>query len=450
VDWDEDGRKDLILGERDGYIRIYLNTNTDADPVFNGYDNLLLNGNTYDVGYSSSPDICDWDNDGKKDLLVGDDNGYVYLLINTGTNGAPLFTTAVQIQNGLSALDVGSRASPFVFDWNGDGKKDLLVGETYGNLHYFENIGSDEAPVFDGTTTLETYDGVVIDVGHYSRFVVCDWNNDAINDIVCGYYDTSSSPTGGVRVFLGGYDLFADLAVVSFSGPAQALPGQEIGDDVDLRIVNQGNVRCTSFEIQFYLSSDADITTSDEPLVLGEVDIPSLEAGEEIDVTANAGMAIPADTPIGTYYIGPLVDYKDVISESDENNNATAQQILVDAVDPIPDIKIDGKDGTVVVQQTAEVSLTVSLLDGEMQGDPQDWWVIAKKGGSYYSWVFTVPWHWVPGVSRTYVGPLFDLAPYELHYGTIPVGTWNITFAVDAPDNIFQGTYMDEGRVISF
>ncbi len=442
--------KDLVLGERDGYVRVYLNTNTDADPVFNGFDYVQLSGGTYDVGASSSPYICDWDNDGRKDLLVGDDNGYVYLLINTGTNAAPVFTSAVQIQNGSSALDVGTRASPVVFDWNQDGKKDLLVGETYGNLHYFENLGTDPVPVFNGSTTLEIYDGTEINVGYYPRFEIYDWNNDAINDIVCGYYDTSSSPSGGVRVFLGGHDLFADLAVVSFSGPVQALPGEEIGPGVDLRIVNQGNVRCTSFEIQFYLSDDAEISNTDEPLIAGNVNITSLDAGEEIDVVVNPSMAIPADTPIGTYYIGLIVDDGDAIPESDENNNDSSYQILIDAIDPVPDIKVDGKDGTVVIQQTAVVSMTVSLLDGVMQGQSQDWWVIAEKGGNYFSWVFTVPWHWTPGVSRTHVGPLFDLAPYELHNGTIPVGTWNIVFAVDAPDNTYQGTYIDKIRIISF
>lgn len=39
--------------------------------------------------------------------------------------------------------------SPCVVDWNGDGKKDLLVGEFHSQkLKYYENIGENENPKF--------------------------------------------------------------------------------------------------------------------------------------------------------------------------------------------------------------------------------------------------------------------------------------------------------------
>ena len=43
-----DGNKDLIAGDYTGNIRIYLNTNTDANPLFNGYSYLLVNGYKFD------------------------------------------------------------------------------------------------------------------------------------------------------------------------------------------------------------------------------------------------------------------------------------------------------------------------------------------------------------------------------------------------------------------
>jgi hypothetical protein len=37
VDWDNDGRKDLVVGQYDfGYITLYLNQGTDINPVFSG------------------------------------------------------------------------------------------------------------------------------------------------------------------------------------------------------------------------------------------------------------------------------------------------------------------------------------------------------------------------------------------------------------------------------
>jgi len=175
VDWDEDGRKDLILGERDGHIRIYLNTNTDADPVFSGYTYVQMGGSDFDVGYTSSPYICDWDNDGDKDLLCGEDGGTVWLLVNTGTNASPVFPTYSVIQNDEADLDVGTRACPVVVDWDDDGKKDLLVGETYGNIRFFPNTGTDPAPLFAGSTLLDA-GGSTIDVGYYARFEVAEWD----------------------------------------------------------------------------------------------------------------------------------------------------------------------------------------------------------------------------------------------------------------------------------
>jgi len=192
VDWNEDGMKDLITGERDGYVRIYLNTNTDADPVFNGYERVKKSGVDFDCGLTSVPHIVDWDNDGKKDLLCGEDNGKIYLLINEGTNAAPLYNSAVFLKEMFSDIDVGSRASPTVVDWNRDGKKDLLVGETYGDVFFFENIGTDSNPQFNGSVQL-TAGGSVIDVGTYSRPEVADWDNDGVMDLLCGDYINSTA-----------------------------------------------------------------------------------------------------------------------------------------------------------------------------------------------------------------------------------------------------------------
>ncbi|MFH2002212.1 MAG: VCBS repeat-containing protein, partial [Planctomycetota bacterium] len=187
MDWNEDGKKDLITGERDGFIRIYLNTNTDEEPIFNGYDKVKLGGIDFDCGSTSVPCIVDWNNDGKKDLLCGEDNGKIFLLINEGTNAVPLFNSSVFLKEAFNDIDVGTRASPTVVDWNRDGNKDLIVGETYGNLFYFENRGTDLNPQFNGSVLLAA-GGVTIDIGTYSRPDVADWDNDGVMDILCGDY----------------------------------------------------------------------------------------------------------------------------------------------------------------------------------------------------------------------------------------------------------------------
>jgi hypothetical protein len=185
VDWNEDGKKDIVTGEYNGNIRIYLNTGTESNPVFSGHTLLKVAGAAFDAGYYSTVHVVDWNENGKKDLLVGESLGYVYLLINTGSNSNPVFAGYTNVKDGSGNLDVGDVSSPAVMDLNGDGKKDLLVGEKEGNLHFFENKGTNEAPAFSGKVLLET-GGKVFDCSFYSRSIVVDWENDGVLDILCG------------------------------------------------------------------------------------------------------------------------------------------------------------------------------------------------------------------------------------------------------------------------
>jgi hypothetical protein len=199
VDWDNDERKDIVTGERNGKIRIYLNTGSDSDPTFSGYTYVQLGGDDFDVGTTSAPYILDWNNDGKKDILCGEDYGGIRLLINEGTDAQPVFNTVEVIMDGIVPLDVGSRAAPVAVDGTGDGRKDLLVGETSGHIFFFRNVGTDENPEFEGSLLLEA-GGAVLDVESYSRLDVADWDGDGVNDILCGHRGYAGV-TGGVHFF---------------------------------------------------------------------------------------------------------------------------------------------------------------------------------------------------------------------------------------------------------
>ena len=188
MDWNDDGKKDLLTGEYNGTIRIYLNTGTDANPVFSGHTFLKAAGSNFDAGYYSSVEIADWNNDGLPDVLAGESTGKVWLLINTGSPGNPSFAAKAYVQDGSGNLSVGSVSAPCVVDWNRDGKKDLLVGETYGTIEFFENKGTDANPVFNGSKKLQAGAGN-IDLGYYARPHTADWNGDDVKDIISGNSD---------------------------------------------------------------------------------------------------------------------------------------------------------------------------------------------------------------------------------------------------------------------
>lgn len=60
----------------------------------------------------------------------------------------PKFSDAVEIKAGSNATIKIPHATPCVVDWNEDGEKDLLLGQyTDGKINFFENTGTDKSPV---------------------------------------------------------------------------------------------------------------------------------------------------------------------------------------------------------------------------------------------------------------------------------------------------------------
>ena len=115
------------------------------------------------------------------------------IFINEGTNADPDFWYETFAQENGSDLIVPTlRSSPVVIDLDGDGKKDILAGNTEGQLLFYSNVGTDSSPEFSGYTLLEA-DGNVIDLmgagDARSRPFVCDWNDDGIGDILVGAGD---------------------------------------------------------------------------------------------------------------------------------------------------------------------------------------------------------------------------------------------------------------------
>ena len=56
----------------------------------------------------SSPAVLDWNNDGRKDLLVGDYEHYIYLYLNQGTDARPSFNGRTRLTSGGSAIQTDS------------------------------------------------------------------------------------------------------------------------------------------------------------------------------------------------------------------------------------------------------------------------------------------------------------------------------------------------------
>jgi hypothetical protein len=194
ADWNGDGRKDLLVGyQTAGKVALYLNSGTDSNPLFTTSVNLQAGG--ADISLPSggcgapAPWVCDYDNDGKRDLLVGEGNyGYVYFCRNTNTDANPVLDTGVRLMAGASLLSVSYRATPFVYDWDGDGLKDLLCGNGDGNVYFFRNIGTAQSPAYAGSTLIQA-GGAALNLGFRSVVRVFDLDGDGVADLL-GSSDT--------------------------------------------------------------------------------------------------------------------------------------------------------------------------------------------------------------------------------------------------------------------
>jgi len=168
---------------------LYLNTGTDSNPLLTTSGHVQANGSDIDVGNRSVLTIVDWDNDGRKDLIIGDYDGYANLFLNTGTNDNPAFGSFVYIQS--SGIDIKLKwSAPEVCDLNMDGKKDLLLGEEDGFITFYANTGTDANPSFSGGERLTINGGSNIDVGMDSAPEAVDWDEDGFLDILTGAYNS--------------------------------------------------------------------------------------------------------------------------------------------------------------------------------------------------------------------------------------------------------------------
>jgi hypothetical protein len=166
-DVDADGLTDLLVsnayyllppapGTYETKVAAYKNIGTATQPAFE-----LLTDNYADLkGQIANRrnlmlTFGDIDADGDKDMIVGDEEGYIYLLKNTSPIGtaANFILEPGRVKDELNnEIDAGDLAAPQLFDINHDNLPDLIIGNRRGKLKYYQNTGTPTVAVFKKIT----------------------------------------------------------------------------------------------------------------------------------------------------------------------------------------------------------------------------------------------------------------------------------------------------------
>ncbi len=198
---DGDGDLDAVVGMGAGGLAYFENTGDALDPTFvqrTGGANPFAGAS---VGAYAAPALADVDGDGDLDLLLGGADGGVAYFENTGDATAATYVARSGGANPFDGFDVGQASLIAVTDFDGDGDADLVAGERYGVLNYFENVGDRSAPSFVERLGVDNpFHGY--DVGGYSAPTFADINGDGNFDLVVGestgelnYFRNVEAPT---------------------------------------------------------------------------------------------------------------------------------------------------------------------------------------------------------------------------------------------------------------
>ncbi len=138
----------------------------------------------------------DLNNDGDKDLIVGDLISNSADALFNGGNAAFANITSQDSLYPVNNVSVNVNTFPacFYLDVNNDGKRDLIcapnasgVSENNHGVWYYKNVGSDLAPDFKLQTNA-FLQNQMIEVGEGSAPVFFDYDNDGLQDLVVGTF----------------------------------------------------------------------------------------------------------------------------------------------------------------------------------------------------------------------------------------------------------------------
>ena len=136
IDFDGDKRLDLVALDQEGYLTL-RRQGKKAERVFVDEDNLPLRLNAKSCGGSGRMKLAvvDWDGDGRLDVLVNSQNATWYRNCEQRKGKIVLKRIGDLARRNVA----GHTSSPAACDFDRDGKPDLLVGSENGRIYHIRH-----------------------------------------------------------------------------------------------------------------------------------------------------------------------------------------------------------------------------------------------------------------------------------------------------------------------
>lgn len=208
LDIDKDGNDDLVAApnftgaiQNRNNVWYYKNAASDGQHDFQLQNTNFLGDEMFDFGSLSNPTSCDFNQDGKKDLLVGvfgefvigdNPDSKLYLFENISEGDDIAFKLIDEDYEGFLAYkSLFFNYAPSFGDLDNDGDDDLMVSTNTGELIYLENTAGEGNP-YEFASPVFEYGG--IDVGDNAKVQLVDLNRDGLLDIIIGERNQNADP----------------------------------------------------------------------------------------------------------------------------------------------------------------------------------------------------------------------------------------------------------------